>query len=85
MTPERIWQIMKQNGITCQMCLCLGHDTRGCPAIKNGALKLCNMKNTQNEICGKSHCRFLHQETKKEPAQNELTDVPGESAPTNQQ
>ena len=85
MTPERIWQIMKQNGITCQMCLCLGHDTRGCPAIKNGALKLCNLKDAQNEICGKSHCRFLHQEPKKELVQNELTDVPEELASTDQQ
>ena len=85
MNPEKIWQIMKQNGITCQMCLCLGHNTRGCPAIKNGALKLCNLKDAQNEICGKSHCRFLHQEPKKELAQNELTDVPEELASTDQQ
>ena len=85
MSPEEIWQIMRENGITCQMCLCLGHSTRGCEAIKNGKLKKCSIKNNQNEICGKFHCRFLHQEPKKESTQQEGSSVPKESASTDQQ
>ena len=85
MDPDGIWQIMRQNGITCQMCLCLGHSTRGCEAVKNGNLKKCSIKDDKNEICGKFHCRFLHQAPKKGLTPNEESNVPEESVATDQQ
>ena len=85
MDPDKIWQIMRQNGITCQMCLCLGHSTRGCEAVKNGNLKKCSIKDDKNEICGKFHCRFLHQAPKKGLTQKEESNTPEESVATDQQ
>ena len=64
--PEKIWEIMKTNGIQCQMCLCPGHSTRECEPTRNNVLKKCSIKDDQNGICGKFHCRFLHRSPEKE-------------------
>ena len=64
--PEKIWEIMKTNGIQCQMCLCPGHGTRECEPTRNNVLKKCSIKDDQNGICGKFHCRFLHRSPEKE-------------------
>ena len=66
LNPEAIWDIMKKNGITCQMCLCTGHNTRDCEPTRNGVLKRCSIKDNQDDVCGKYHCRFLHRAPKKD-------------------
>ena len=68
--PEKIWEIMKTNGIQCQMCLCPGHGTRECEPTRNNVLKKCSIKDDQNGICGKFHCRFLHRSPEKEQSTN---------------
>ena len=68
--PEKIWEIMKTNGIQCQMCLCPGHSTRECEPTRNNVLKKCSIKDDQNGICGKFHCRFLHRSPEKEQSTN---------------
>ena len=59
MTPNQIYKIMTDSGIECQMCLGLGHRTRECPAVQEGFLKKCSVKE-DNAECGRYHCRFLH-------------------------
>ena len=83
--PEEIWQVMKKNGITCQMCLCPGHSTRECEPTRNGVLKKCSIKDDQDNVCGKFHCRFLHRAPKKESIKKEQSTEPKESNSTNQQ
>ena len=73
MTPNQIYKIMTDSGIECQMCLGLGHRTRECPAVQEGFLKKCSVKE-DNAECGRYHCRFLHKfkranEESKETAQ----------------
>ena len=73
MTPNQIYKIMTDSGIECQMCLGLGHRTRDCPAVQEGFLKKCSVKE-DNAECGRYHCRFLHKfkranEESKETAQ----------------
>ena len=59
MTPNQIYKVMTNNNIECQMCLGLGHRTKECPALKDGFLKKCSIKEN-NEECGRYHCRYLH-------------------------
>ena len=78
--PEQIWDIMKANGITCQMCLCLGHKTQECEPTRRGTLKKCSIKDNGKDMCGKFHCRFLHRAPKKEQSTEAK-----ESTPANKQ
>ena len=80
MQPDDVGKIMKKNGITCQMCLCPGHGTRDCESTNNGILKKCFIKDDQDNVCGKFHCRFLHRAQKKEEQSTEHK----ESKPINQ-
>ena len=59
MTPNQIYKVMTNNNIECQMCLGLGHRTKECPALKDGFLKKCSIKENNVE-CGRYHCRYLH-------------------------
>ena len=75
--PDEIWRIVKKNGITCYMCLCIDHDTKSCEATNNGKLKRCNIKDDEGNVCGKFHCRFLHKVNQKEPTQPEHSEASG--------
>ena len=83
--PKEIWPIMIKNGIKCQMCLCPGHNTRECEPTRNGILKRCSIKDDQDDVCGKFHCRFLHEAPKKGSTQKEKSTESKELNPTNQQ
>ena len=60
LNSQDIWKIMKKYGIDCKMCLALGHTTLSCEASNSGRLKPCNLK-VKSSVCGKFHCRYLHQ------------------------
>ena len=80
MPSNQIYKIMTNAGIECQMCLGLGHRTRDCPAVQDGFLKKCSVKENDNE-CGKYHCWYLHKqkrasEESKEEAQPKLWYTP---------
>ena len=66
MTPDIIWKIAQKKGISCRMCLGLGHVTKNCEASKNGELIKCSIENQNGELCNGWHCRFLHWNFKKE-------------------
>ena len=66
MTPDVIWKIAQKKGISCRMCLGLGHVTKNCEASKNGELIKCSIENQNGELCNGWHCRFLHWNFKKE-------------------
>ena len=59
MTPNQIYKVMSNSNIECQMCLGLGHRSKDCPAVQDGFLKKCTIKENSQE-CGKYHCRYLH-------------------------
>ena len=59
MTANQIYKTMTNFRIECQMCLGLKHRTRDCPAIQEGFLKKCSVKE-DNVECGRYHCRALH-------------------------
>ena len=63
--PKEIYNLMQQHHIECQMCLGLGHRTKQCPAVLEGFLKKCSVK--ENDIeCGRYHCRVLHRRAAEE-------------------
>ena len=67
MTPNQIYKVMTISGIDCKMCLGLGHKTKNCPAIKEGPLKKCHIKEDGKE-CQKYHCLYLHKHKRKDEA-----------------
>ena len=66
MTPDEIFNIMKEKRIFCRMCLCLGHNQNECQAVQDGILKKCTIKKENGELCNAWHCRYLHRSYKKE-------------------
>ena len=65
MTPNEIFEIMREKRIFCRMCLCLGHDQNECQVVKDGNLKRCSIIRENEELCNGLHCRYLHQNYKK--------------------